>query len=446
MKEVLKNLNNLLFENDTVVVAVSAGPDSMALFDALIELKEQKNINIICAHVNHNTGRIGQKEEEEYVREYCKKNNVIFELLTIDNYSNGNFEEEARTKRYEFFEQLIKKYNAKYLFTAHHGDDLIETILMRIVRGSTLKGYSGFSKIVEKENYKIVRPLIETTKEEIIDYLNSKNIKYFIDNTNLEDDHTRNRYRKYLLPKLKEEDKNVHLKFNKFSRLLLEYDKYITNESKKCLEEVYQNNKLDISKFNELDYVIKLNIIYDILEKKYNADLVNINDNFINLIFDLIKSDKKNTFIDLPGNIKLIKKYNVLEFSVDNNNTIDYCIELCNENILPNSDKIEIIDNTDSDSNYICRINNADVKLPLYIRNRKEGDKISVKGLNGSKKVKDIFINSKIIKKERDEWPLLVDSNNNVIWIPGIKKSKIDKTKEEKYDIILKYYKGGNHE
>ena len=144
-------LKEILKDNDTVVVAVSAGPDSMALFDTLISLKQEKQINIICAHVNHNTGRLGQNEEQAYVEEYCKKNKVIFELLKIDSYSDNNFESEAREKRYQFFDELIKKYKAKYLLTAHHGDDLVETILMRIVRGSTLKGYSGFSKIVDKK-------------------------------------------------------------------------------------------------------------------------------------------------------------------------------------------------------------------------------------------------------------------------------------------------------
>ena len=336
MERAYQFLKKILNENDTVVVAVSAGPDSMALFDTLISLKQEKPINIICAHVNHNTGRIGQEEEQAYVEEYCKNNNITFELLKINNYCNDNFESEARNKRYDFFEELIKKYKAKYLLTAHHGDDLMETVLMRIVRGSTLRGYSGFSKVVEKENYTILRPLIETTKEEIIKYLNNKNIKYYIDYTNLEEEHTRNRYRKYILPKLKEENKNVHLKFLKYSNLLQEYDNYIKKETHKIINNIYVNNKLDINEFNKQEYIIKINIIYYILEEKYDKELTNITDNHIELILDLIESNKKNTFIDLPGNIKLIKKYDYLEFKYDDNNIINYNIELTKSNKLPN--------------------------------------------------------------------------------------------------------------
>ena len=155
----------------------------------------------------------------------------------------------------------------------------------------------------------------------------------------------------------------------------------------------------------------------------------------------MIKSDKKNTFIDLPGNIKLIKKYEYLEFKYDDNKTVDYKIELDNSNKLPNGYKIDIVETADSNSNYICRLNKDDITLPLYIRNRIDGDKIEIKNLNGSKKVKDIFIDKKINLEERNMWPIVVDANNVVVWLPGLKKSKFDKQKSQKYDIILKYYK-----
>ena len=135
--ELLNRLN--IKYGDAVVVGVSGGPDSMALLHLLIRLKKALDLQIICAHVNHNTGRKGQFEEQKFVEDYCKKNSVIFETMTIEKYGDDNFHNEARTIRYSFFNSLIKKYNAKYLFTAHHADDLMETILMRIVRGSTLK-------------------------------------------------------------------------------------------------------------------------------------------------------------------------------------------------------------------------------------------------------------------------------------------------------------------
>ena len=87
----------------------------------------------------------------------------------------------------------------------------------------------------------------------------------------------------------------------------------------------------------------------------------------------------------------------------------------------------------------MCRLNSKEILLPLIVRTRRMGDKMAVKGLNGTKKVKDIFIDKKIIMEERDSWPIVLDSSGNVVWIPGIKKSKFDKKSTEEYDIILKY-------
>ena len=133
-------LDDIIF-NDTVVAGISAGPDSMCL----LHLLQTRTNNIVVCHINHNV-RKQSKKEEEYLREYCKNNNLIFESMTIDNYKENNFENEARKKRYAFYEKVLNKYHSKYLFLAHHGDDLIETVLMKIIRGSNIEGYSGIKK------------------------------------------------------------------------------------------------------------------------------------------------------------------------------------------------------------------------------------------------------------------------------------------------------------
>ena len=201
MEEVYNFIRNKidLKPGDTIIVGVSGGPDSMALLYILNEFKNKIDLNLICAHVNH-CQRKESDVEENYVRNYCKENNIIFECIKINNWGDDNFENEARSARYNFFEDLINNYDAKYLMTAHHADDLMETILMRIVRGSTLKGYSGFSRIVDRNNYKIIRPLITLTKDEILEFNKINNIKYYIDSTNNEDFHTRNRYRHVVFP------------------------------------------------------------------------------------------------------------------------------------------------------------------------------------------------------------------------------------------------------
>ena len=440
MKEVINFLINdiKLKSTDTIVLGNSSGPDSMCLFNILLKLREKYNFNIVCAHVNHNVRKESLKEKE-FLMQYCNERNIIFETMTIEKYGDDNFHNQARKIRYNFFYDLVRKYDANYLMTAHHGDDLIETILMRIVRGSTLKGYSGFSKIVVNGNFKIIRPLIYVTKDDILNYNKENKIPYVLDSSNFKGKYTRNRYRMNILPFLKKEDSKVHDKFIKFSETLEEYDEFINNEISKTITKVYNDNKINIILYKNLDYLIQKKLIYFILEDIYKDDLMTINDKHVKLIMNLLNSKRANAKLCLPRNIEVYKCYDYLEFSKEIREIVNYEMELMKFAILPNGHKLEIIDEIDSNNNNVCRIDSSEISLPLYIRTRKLGDKMFLKKLNGYKKVKDIFMDCKIPVNDRDKWPIVVDSQDRIIWIPGLKKSKFTKLKNEKYDIIVKY-------
>ena len=425
---------------DSVVLGVSGGPDSMALLHLMTRLKKALDIEVVCAHVNHNTGRPGQFEEQKFVERFCKQNNIVFETLTIDDYGDDNFHNEAHSKRYNYFDKLVKQYNAKYLLTAHHGDDLIETILMRIVRGSTLRGYSGFSKVVKKNGYKIVRPLIQVTKEEILEYNKKNNIKYALDSSNFKDVYTRNRFRKYIVPQLKKEDINVHKKFYKFSKTLLEYNEFIDKLVNSKINEIYSNNVLNIEKFRNEDKIIQQKVIYHILENTYQDDLMLITDKHVDILLDVIKSKRSNVKVHLPNGVQAIKSYDTLVLSTINREVNSYDIELNKFVNLPNEKNIEVVKDTKLTNNFVCRLNSKEISLPLHVRSRQNGDKILIKGMIGKKKINDVFIDCKIPMDERDKWPIVVDNDGLVVWLPGLKKTKFDKTIDEKYDIILKYY------
>ena len=424
---------------DTVVAAISGGPDSMALLHMLSKVKDAMEITVVCAHVNHNV-RKESNEEAIFVEKFCRNHGIIFEYMKIEDYGDDNFHNEARTKRYHYFGEIVKKYHARYLFTAHHGDDLMETILMRIVRGSTLRGYSGFSYKVEMGNYTILRPFIGVTKEEIIEYDKKNKIPFVKDASNDKDVYTRNRFRKYVVPALKKEDPNVHHKFLKFSRTLLEYNNYIDRQVENLIPRIYMQNELNLDEFLKLDHVIAMKVIYYILEHVYHDDLMLITDHHAELILQLILSKKANAYIYLPNHLKAVKTYDKLTFVCDEEPNGSYEIELIQYLNLPNGKNIEVISSSSKDNNFICRLSSDDVVFPLHVRNRANGDKMSVKGMLGRKKINDIFIDEKIPMNERELWPIVVDSKGTIVWLPGLKKSKFDKTKDEKYDIILKYY------
>ena len=438
MKETIVYLNNLLKDNDTIVIGLSGGPDSMCLLNVLLSLK--KKINIICAHINHNI-REESKKELNFVTDYCKERNLTIETTTFakkDSLSNYS-EQELREKRYEFFTLIINKHNADYLFTAHHGDDLIETILMRLTRGSTLKGYSGFQTETQKEGYKIIKPLIYTTKEEIDEYNKTNNIPSVIDNTNNEDIYTRNRYRHHILPFLKQEQSNIHLKYLKFSKELNKYYEFVDNLVNDELNKRYKNDILDITNYLELNPLIQTKIIENVLDSIYIDNLYLITDRHVELILEIIKNQKPNIEINLPADVRVIKSYNKLKLTKKDKKITSYNILLSETTAIPNGHEILMINNTPEKSNYYLKLNSKDISLPLYVRNKKDGDKMMVKNMESYKKLKNIFIDEKIPKEERDAYPIVVDSKGEILWIPGIKKSKFDASNEEMYDIILWY-------
>ena len=435
LDDILKKLDKTIKENETLITATSGGPDSMALLSLLIKLSKTKKITIICAHVNHNLRKESQ-EEAIMVEKYANESNLIFEKMEINHYE-GNTENYARTQRYNFFEKLIKKYNATYLLTAHHGDDLTETILMRMVRGSSLKGYSGFQEITDKETYKIYRPLITKTKDELLNYVKTNNIPYAVDKTNFSEEYTRNRYRLNILPILKKENKSVHLKFLKFSETLKLYDDHINKEANEKLNKVYQNNNLNLKLFENEDELIKRKILYQILNNLYYKNISLITDNHVELILNIIESSRPNLKINLPSKVLVIKNYQNLYFT-QNTEIKPYSFTFKDKVILPNN-QILIKEETEDTSNYTIRLNSKELSLPLIVRTRQNGDKMEIKNLNGHKKIKDIFINEKISETARNSWPILTDQNNQIIWLPGLKKSKFDKQKHENYDIIIRY-------
>ena len=424
--------------NDKIVVGCSTGPDSMALVDMLLKIREEFNLYLIIAHVNHNI-RQESYEEALFLKEYCARNHLIFESMIIEEYGDDNFHNEARNIRYNFFENIVYKYEADYLMTAHHGDDLMETILMRMVRGSNLNGYGGFKRVVEMDGYQIIRPLITYTKKELEEYDMENHVPYYIDSSNTKDTYTRNRYRKYVLPFFKSEDHEVHLKFLKFSDSLNDACRFINHVCESAIKRCMIHDTIIIDKFLMEDEFIQREILYYLLSNFYQDDLILIGDKHINIILQLIQSKKANSFINLPNDVVAKKKYNIFEITREVNAITSYEIEFDQYVILPNSHVIQKIEDTTNNSNNICRLSSQDIVLPLIIRTRKIGDKIKVKGMDGSRKVKDIFIDKKISLDERDSWPIVLDSKGEVVWIPGIKKSKFDKKKSEEYDIILEY-------
>ena len=432
MKKVIDFLKENLDKNASIVVACSGGPDSMCLLDLVTKLKDELNLNIIVAHVNHKL-RSESEEEAKMVENYAKENNITFELLEITNYINGNFtEEDARKRRYNFFNEIIKKYQASALLTAHHGDDLIETILMRLTRGSNLSGYIGIKEISQTDNYKTLRPLLTITKDEIVNYLKENNVPYRLDKTNEELKHTRNRYRHIVLPFLKKENPKVHEKYLKFSKELIEYDNFVNTYIKD--KKFIVDNSIVINKVsNETDF-IKRKCLELLVKDIQSNDYFDISDEQMSNLMKLYNQSNKS--IDLNNNYMGINSYGKIYIKKKENKVLN---EIVLDKDIKLEDYIFYYNSQDGDNSNSCiYLNTSEITLPLKIRGVLPGDKMKIKNLNGSKKISDIFIDSKVPKDKRSTYPILVDSQNTVLWVPNLKKSQFSKDKSQKYDIIIR--------
>ncbi len=425
MKESIDYISTLNISNDYIIVGCSGGPDSMCLLYILTK----NGYKVICAHVDHNI-RKESKSEREFLQSYCNDRDIPFEYVELKKIKRAN-ESYYRNKRYDFYKELAKKYNTRYISTAHHGDDLVETVLMRITRGSSFYGYRGFSKYYEEDGYIYIKPLIFYTKEDIADYLKKNKIPFVLDKTNMEDKYTRNRYRHHILPFLKKENGRVNKKFLEYSEEIEEIENLLSKLVDDALDRNYKNGKIDLRAFSQENRVIQKKELENVLKNIYRDEIDNFNKNYAIKILEMLEKEK-NFRLSLPQNLQVIREYDELYFKEIDKEKSSFIIELETLTKLPNGDTIEIIKESSDNSNFTTRLNSETLSLPLYIRTRQKGDRISVKNMAGTKKIPSSL---------RDTYPLVVDKEGKIVWIPGLRKSKFDNEKNQKYDIILKYTK-----
>lgn len=301
---------NLIEDGDRIVVAVSGGPDSITLLDSLYELKKSNKFNfeMVACHINHGL-RENAKIDEKYVMDYCDKNNIKCFVLhakvkeEAEKQKRG-LEEMGRIVRYEFFDKVAQETNSNKIAIAHNSNDNVETIIMNIIRGSGLSGLKG----IEAINGKYIRPLIETSREEIEKYCEDKSLKPRHDESNDDNVYTRNKIRNIVIPYIKRE----------LNPSIIESITRLSNITKDDL------NYLEIQ--TELAYNNML------LEENFSKENVYNNEKEAKIIIDLKKFNNENKAIEkrvilhainkLFGNTKGIEKIHIEDI-----------IKLCNNNI-----------------------------------------------------------------------------------------------------------------
>ena len=261
----------LIKNGDNIVVGVSGGPDSMALLNVLINIKEnskQLKFNIIVAHINHMLREIAE-EETKYVEDFCANRGIQCfvkrqDVIKLARQEKIGTEEAGRKLRYSFFEEVLKQTNSNKIATAHTANDRAETVLMNMMRGS---GTSGLKGIEEKRDNKYIRPLIDCTRKEIEEYCEENELNPKYDESNKENIYTRNKVRNLLIPYIEKEfNPNIIETLNRLSKLAMMENKYLESQTKKAYKEIFLGEQevegkkeiiLDLKKFNKLELVIK---------------------------------------------------------------------------------------------------------------------------------------------------------------------------------------------
>lgn len=405
--------NNLI--DKKLAIAVSTGVDSMVLLSVLVKL----NLDITVIHLNHQK-RLESLEEEAFIRDYCKGRSIPCFIKKLEFESTKNFQAEARKLRYEFYLEVMHKANIKYLFLAHHADDQIETMLMRILRGASIDAVSGMKEFTPFKDIYLVRCLLKHSKEEIIKYALKEKIKYFEDKTNTEEFYERNRIRKNIIPNLVKENPKTYEKFFEFSKSLSFLNKLLEAKINEfVLENVIKTKEyfsFKISVFNNLEFEFKQELLFSLLKEK---DLSKQN---INEIIKVLNTKKANLKIDYLG-FTILKEYDKVyifnEILVINKVNLKIN-ELKNYDL---NEKYEVLvtkKNCDFDGNLFNLCYNID-SLDLMVRNKDIGDRISTK--SGTKTLKKLFIDLKLGYLERENALVVVDKGNEVLLVVGYQKS-----------------------
>ena len=415
-------------KNDTIILAVSGGVDSMVLLDVMVHLLSPSQI--IVAHVNHKK-RLASDEEYKRIKEIAHRYKCIFEGYIYHHKSKNNFQAEARKARYNFFYGLAQKHHASYILTAHHLDDQIETIFMRMTRGSSFSGYSGMKREIKRRNFKILRPLLNTPKQSLYDYAKTQNLTFFEDASNEEDTYTRNRFRKQIIPLLKEENPTFYDKMIQFSQYMEDADNFIEEAANIFMKTYYMYASIPIDPFLKLERMVQYKVLEKVINKATN-DSVEVTYKQYQTLLSMVNSDHPNQFYSLGKSYEWVKEYQIFYVTkIDKHSKVEIEITKAGEYFI--SDNHSFIFSHQklehNHRNYYELCYNEKV-FPLYLRNRKNGDRIKLK--EGTKKVKDVLIDQKIPRSKRDKLVLVAD-DQIVHWIAGIKKGYQEKHTNKLY-------------
>lgn len=419
----------MLLPGERVVVGVSGGADSIGLLHALLELKEYKP-ELIVAHLNH--GIRGREAERDavFVKRKAESLGLKFELGKADapGYKKEkklSLEDAARTLRYEFFEKTRRKFRADKIATAHTLDDQSETVLMRLMRGSGMRGLSGIPPVSRDV---IIRPLIETTRPEIEKYLGIKGIGWIEDSTNKLRTMQRNRIRLDLIPELEAYNPRIRETLSRTSDILRIEEDYIQREAEKSFRRVFTQGggemRGDLKKYGRLHQALRLSMLRLAVDN-INNGLRNISSLHLLSADEFLMSDSASGEVEFPDEIVVAKGYD--SFLVTTRpglaHKFSYVIGSPGKWKFPEfSVNVEEVSakSLEKGREDVAYFDARKVAFPVEVRSFRPGDRFIPLGMKDEKKLKNFFVDEKIPRFERYRTPIFT-SRGEIFWVGGMR-------------------------
>lgn len=405
------SFDEIIHRDSHVLVALSGGPDSMYLLCLLKAYREKVPFDLRAAHLHHGLRETADRDQA-FVEALCREWAVpiVVERADVTAYARKNklgTEEAGRILRYDFFRR--HKAPGGLIALAHHLDDQAETMLLRLFRGTGLRGMEGM-KVLEGD---LFRPLLSLTKEEIVAALDEKHIPYVVDETNLEPTYSRNRVRLNIIPEAEAINPGFRRAMANFRTMVEEDEGYLSREAEKIYGSLARESSLGVSidvEIFDLPDALRRRVFRMAIES-IRGHVKNIGYEHI-LAVDGLKEAQTGKGVDLPG-LRVARSYDKIIFSPPPAGT---------EPI----DAVSLIDGEAEFMGHRFYLGEGEdfiyVKDPsrVKIRTRRPGDVIGLKV--GRKKLKDVFIDAKINRELRDSWPVVVEGDE-VIWVVGLRKA-----------------------
>ena len=412
---------DLLARGDRVLVALSGGPDSTALLMTLIKLADELNLTLFTAHFNHGLRGRESNADEKFSRDLAKKMGLLFCSVKMNKNiikKGVSPEDFYRRQRYDFLNKAAKEYRAKKIALGHNLQDQAETVLLNLLRGSGPEGLKGF---LPKRDGKFIRPLMETSRQEIISFLEQSGTAYRRDSSNENRMYLRNQIRAELIPYLQEKyNPKIVENLARTAEILRVEDEFIREQVAKVLSShfvQYAENRF----LMKIDYLKKLSpavrwrlfktVLEDLTPQKNGISFLHVT-----ALEKLIQKSESGKRIMLPSKIEARREYNALIVEKTPRKQIQFeyvvevpgTVQIQEKNVIIEAVLIKK-NSVDFENKNTVYLDWDKIRRPLIVRNRRDGDWFQPLGMAGRQKIKNFFIDHKIPAAKRDDVLLIVD-------------------------------------